>query len=136
MSQEQTNNNRAFGSQMFSGVGYCVTDATVNETKTGKSVLHVRVAFPTNHKNINGEQQKLFVDVDRWNTPGLAQYLKKGKEVWISGQLVTETYTNQEGQNRSRVKLIAESIRLIGAPRKAQAEESEAVDAQSEAAPF
>jgi single-strand DNA-binding protein len=44
----------------------------------------------------------------------VAQYLVKGKQVAVGGELVQNRWTTQDGQNRSKVEILAESIQLLG----------------------
>ena len=59
------------------------------------------------------------------SSESLAQYLIKGKQVAISGEMRQERWTSQDGQNQSRVVVVISSISLMGskedAPSKQQA---------------
>lgn len=50
---------------------------------------------------------------------GLAQYLTKGKQVSVKGYLEQETW-QQDGQNRSKVVVMSESISLLGSKQGSQ----------------
>jgi len=45
-----------------------------------------------------------------------AQYLKKGKLVYIEGRLRTRNYENKEGQRRFVTEIVGESFKLLGRP--------------------
>lgn len=48
------------------------------------------------------------------SSESLAQYLIKGKQVAISGEMRQERWTSQDGQNQSRVVVVISSISLMG----------------------
>lgn len=44
----------------------------------------------------------------------LQKFLTKGKQIGVSGFLKQERWTDQSGQNRSRVTIVANDIQLLG----------------------
>jgi single-strand DNA-binding protein len=56
-----------------------------------------------------------FFDVVLWgkSAESLAQYLVKGKQVGIEGQLRQDRW-EQDGQSRSRVEIVASNVMLLG----------------------
>lgn len=56
----------------------------------------------------------------------LAQYLIKGKQVAISGEMRQERWTSQDGQNQSRVVVVISSISLMGSKEDAPANKQQA----------
>lgn len=53
------------------------------------------------------------------SSESLAQYLIKGKQVAISGEMRQERWTSQDGQNQSRVVVVISSISLMGSKEEA-----------------
>lgn len=50
----------------------------------------------------------------------LIQYLKKGKKIGISGTLTQDRWTDTNGNNRSAVYILANSVNLLGGVDKPQ----------------
>jgi single-strand DNA-binding protein len=47
-----------------------------------------------------------------------AEYLKKGRPVFIEGRLQLDTWDDkQSGQKRSKLRVIGENMQLLGSPR-------------------
>jgi single-strand DNA-binding protein len=45
---------------------------------------------------------------------GLSQYMTKGKQLGLSGEMRQERWTAQDGQNQSRVVVVVSSLSLMG----------------------
>jgi single-strand DNA-binding protein len=56
-----------------------------------------------------------FFDIVLWGKQGetLSQYLQKGKQVGINGELRQDRW-EQDGQNRSRIEIVANNLQLLG----------------------
>ena len=69
----------------------------------------------------NGEwiEEVTFVDVTVWGRTAevMSEYLSKGSPVFIEGRLKLDSWEGQDGQKRSKLKVICERMQLIGAPR-------------------
>lgn len=66
----------------------------------------------------NGEwvERASFFDITVWgNTAEACQrYLTKGSPVAVTGRLRQDRWTNEQGENRSKVKIIAEQVQFTG----------------------
>jgi single-strand DNA-binding protein len=97
-------------------VGRLTRDAELKYTATGQAVCKFSVAV--NRRRKSGDQwvdEANFFDVVLWGRQGesLNQYLVKGKMVGVDGELRQDRW-EQDGQNRSRVEIVAANIQLIG----------------------
>jgi single-strand DNA-binding protein len=97
-------------------VGRLTRDAELKYTANGQAVCKFSVAV--NRRRKNGDQwvdEANFFDVVLWGRQGesLNQYLMKGKVVGVDGELRQDRW-EQEGQNRSRVEIVAANIQLLG----------------------
>ena len=45
-----------------------------------------------------------------------AEYLKKGRQVLVDGELIQRRWENKEGQRRSKVEINARDVQFLGAP--------------------
>ena len=56
------------------------------------------------------------------------QYLKKGSKVYIEGKLQTRSWEDQQGQKRQTTEIVANTMKMLGAERAAEAAEAVAVN--------
>ncbi|MDR1863896.1 MAG: single-stranded DNA-binding protein [Treponema sp.] len=96
--------------------GRLTRDAELKYTSGGQAVCKFSVAI--NRRRKNGDQwedEANYFDVVLWGRQGeaLNQYLLKGKTVGVDGQLRQDRW-QQDGQNRSRVEIVADNIQLLG----------------------
>ena len=96
--------------------GRLTRDAELKYTASGQAVCKFSVAV--NRRRKNGDQwedEANFFDVVLWGKQGeaLNQYLLKGKSVGVDGQLRQDRW-QQDGQNRSKVEIVADNIQLLG----------------------
>ena len=97
-------------------VGRLTRDSELKYTAGGQAVCKFSVAV--NRRRKNGDQwedEPNYFDVVVWGRQGesLAQYLVKGKSVGVDGELRQDRW-QQDGQNRSKVEIVANNIQLLG----------------------
>ena len=101
-------------------IGNLTADPEVRTTPRGTSLTELRLAVNriSNGQN-DGERREetTFLDVTCWGRTGeiAAQYLSKGRPVFIEGRLQMDSWEDkQTGQKRSRIRIIAENLQLLG----------------------
>ena len=97
-------------------VGRLTRDAELKYTASGQAVCKFSVAI--NRRRKNGDQwedEANYFDIVLWGRQGeaLNQYLLKGKSVGVEGELRQDRW-QQDGQNRSKVEIVANNIQLLG----------------------
>ena len=97
-------------------VGRLTRDAELKYTAGGQAVCKFSVAV--NRRRKNGDQwedEANYFDVVLWGRQGeaLNQYLLKGKSIGVDGELRQDRW-QQDGQNRSKVEIVANNIQLLG----------------------
>jgi single-strand DNA-binding protein len=97
-------------------IGRLTRDAELKYTANGQAVCKFSIAV--NRRKKNGDQwvdEPNFFDVVLWGRQGetLNQYLVKGKLVGVDGELRQDRW-EQDGQNRSKVEIIAANLQLLG----------------------
>jgi len=97
-------------------VGRLTRDAELKYTAGGQAVCKFAVAV--NRRRKDGDQwvdEANYFDVVLWGRQGeaLNQYLVKGKSVGVEGELRQDRW-QQDGQNRSKVEIVANNIQLLG----------------------
>jgi single-strand DNA-binding protein len=101
-------------------IGNLTRDPEVRYTPKGTAVADISLAINRFLQSEDGEKKEevTFVDVTLWARLAeiSGEYLKKGKPVLIEGRLQLDTWDDkQTGQKRSRLRVIAESMQLLGA---------------------
>ena len=98
-------------------IGRLTRDEELKYTPSGAAVGNISIAI--NRKVKKGQEwvdESNFFDVVFFGkqAENLKQYLTKGKQVGVTGFLKQERWTDQNGQNRSAVKIYANDIQLLG----------------------
>jgi single-strand DNA-binding protein len=100
-------------------LGNLTRDPEVRYTPKGTAVAELGMAVNRVYTTDGGEKREevTFVDVTLWGrTAEIAgEYLKKGRPVFIEGRLQLDTWDDkQSGQKRSKLKVVADGMQLIG----------------------
>src|SRR5213078_1643008 len=100
-------------------LGNLTRDPEVRYTPKGTAVTELGMAVNRVYSTEGGEKREevTFVDVTLWGrTAEIAgEYLKKGRPVLIEGRLQLDTWDDkQSGQKRSKLKVVGETLQLIG----------------------
>jgi len=106
-------------SNVFSFTGTIGRDAEVRSTPNGQSVLNVTVA---NNTGFGDRQKTLWIRVALWGKRAegsFPSYLKKGQQVFVSGELSQNEY-QQDGTTRTSLELNASVLDLVGGKRADQ----------------
>ena len=100
-------------------VGRLTRDAELRYTNSGYAVCKFAIAINRRRKvGDQWEDEANFFDIVLWGkqAESLNQYLVKGKQVGIDGEL-RQSRWEQDGQPRSRVEISANNIQLLGGGR-------------------
>jgi single-strand DNA-binding protein len=97
-------------------VGRLTRDAELKYTATGQAVSKFSLAVGRRRKN--GDEwvdETSYFDIVLWGKTAetLNQYLVKGKQVGVDGELRQERW-EQDGQSRSKVSITANNVQLLG----------------------
>src|SRR5438045_6250438 len=100
-------------------LGNLTRDPEVRYTPKGSAVCDLGIAANRVYTTDSGEKREevTFVDVTLWGRTAevAGEYLKKGRPVLIEGRLQLDTWDDkQSGQKRSKLKVIGETLQLIG----------------------
>src|SRR5262245_30708431 len=100
-------------------MGTLTRDPEIKFTQSGKSVGNIGLAINKKYKTSSGEavEDVVFVDVELWGrTAEIAgEYMRKGKHTLIEGALKLYQWTDKNtGEKRSRLKVVAEGLQLLG----------------------
>jgi len=100
-------------------IGNLTRDPEIRYTPKGTAVVDIGLAINRVLGSEEGERREevTFVDVVLWARLAeiAGQYLKKGRPVFIEGRLQLDTWDDkQTGQKRSRLRVVAEGMQLLG----------------------
>jgi single-strand DNA-binding protein len=100
-------------------IGRLTRDAELKYTNSGLAVSSFSLAV--NRRKRSGdtwEEEASFFDLALFGkrAEGLNQYLTKGQQVAVEGSLQQDRW-EQDGKNRSKVKIITNNIQLLGSSR-------------------
>src|SRR5262245_21224886 len=109
----------------------------LNYTHGGTPVINLSIASNRQKKNEEGER----ISVADWfrvtvfgrDAEIIAEYAKKGSALAFNGRLLTDTYTDREGQQRTSTYLIADSFEFVPAPKRVE-EDAEVIAETSDGA--
>ena len=101
-------------SNVFSFTGTIGRDAEVRYAPSGMAILNVTVA---NNIGFGDKQQTLWIRVALFGNRAegsLKDYLKKGQQVFVSGELSQNEYRANDGTTKISLELNANIIDLVG----------------------
>ena len=103
-------------------MGNLTRDPEVRYTPSGTAVGDLGLAINENFKNKAGEtvESTVFVDVEVWarQAETCAEYLYKGSPVFVEGRLKLDQWTNRQGEKRSKLRVRADRVQFLGAPKR------------------
>jgi len=99
-------------------IGYLGADPEIRYTADGTAVATFRIATTRRWTNKNGEKvdQTEWHRIVAWRRLGeiCAQYLSKGKQVYIEGRLQTRSWEGKDGNKRWTTEIIAQNLQMLG----------------------
>ena len=98
-------------------MGNITRDIELRYTPNNTAVADIGIAVNRKWRNQQGEMQEetSFVDCTAWGRTAevMSQYLGKGKPVFVEGRLQLDQWQDQQGQNRSKLKVVIEAFEFI-----------------------
>jgi single-strand DNA-binding protein len=105
-------------------IGNLGRDPELRYTQGGQAVANFTLATSERFANKSGEQQERteWHRIVAWGKTGelCAQYLSKGRSVYIEGRLQTREWEDKEGHKRSTTEIVAQNVTFLGGPRGGQ----------------
>lgn len=104
--------------------GNLTRDPELRYTPSAIAVTDLGLAVSDVYRNREGEQveQTCFVDIVVWGRQAEAcgEYLKKGSPALVEGRLQFDQWESAQGEKRSKLRVRAERVQFLGAPRRAE----------------
>jgi single-strand DNA-binding protein len=98
-------------------VGNLGRDAETKFTPSGASVTRFAVATTRSWKDQSTNEWKEetnWTNVVVWRQENLANYLMKGKQVYVEGRLQTRSYDDKDGKKVYATEVVADEVILLG----------------------
>jgi single-strand DNA-binding protein len=98
-------------------VGNLGKDAETKFTPAGIALTTFSVATSRRWKDQQSGEWKEETDwsnVTLWRSENLANYLTKGKQVYVEGRLQTRSYEDKDGKKVYRTDVVADDVILLG----------------------
>ncbi|HEY3225874.1 MAG TPA: single-stranded DNA-binding protein [Planctomycetota bacterium] len=123
-------------------IGNLTRDPELRYTPQGAAVCEFAIAMNRTFNSKTGEKKEevTFIDIVAWARTAeiCAEYLKKGRPVFVEGRLQQDRWEQPDGQKRSRIRVTAERVQFLGGPAgggAARGAAPEAAEASPEAPP-
>jgi single-strand DNA-binding protein len=98
--------------------GNLTRDPELRSLQSGTSVCSLRIATNTRRKDASGEwvDKPNYFSITVWGAQGenCARFLSKGRPVCIDGRLEWREWTDQGGNKRESVEIIADAVQFLG----------------------
>ena len=102
-------------------MGNLTRDVEQRTTSGGQSVASFSLAVTRSWRSQDGQQQEQtsFINCVAWGKVGeiIAQYVKKGSPLLVSGRLDQRSYEDKDGNKRQAVEVVVEDFNFIGGGR-------------------
>ena len=83
--------------------------------ESGKTLTKIIIAVQRSFKNVEGEREADFIQVTFFDkrAEAVAEFLKKGDPISVSGRLRTGSYEDKEGVKKYTTEVIADEFQFI-----------------------
>ena len=97
-------------------LGRVGSDPELRRTQNGMAVVQLRLATDRRSRYESGESQTDWHTVVCWDkqAEAVAQYVRKGERVYVSGRLNQHTWETDSGERRSRTEVHASEVIFLG----------------------
>lgn len=118
-------------------MGRLTYEPELRATPSGVSVVRFQVAVDRNYQKAGEERKTDFIDCTAWRQTAefVCKYFHKGSMIAVEGSLQTDNYTDQNGEKRKSVQLVANQVSFCGSKAESGAhtvENAPAPDAEFE----
>jgi single-strand DNA-binding protein len=103
----------------WTGLGNLTRDPDIKYTKRGSAVAELSLALNRSWLDDAGQKKEevTYVEVTFFGRTAevAGEYLKKGRQVYLEGRLALESWEDKDtGKKRTKLKVIGETLRLLG----------------------
>ncbi len=97
-------------------MGRLTYEPELRATPSGVSVVRFQVAVDRNYQKAGEDRKTDFIDCTAWRQTAefVSKYFHKGSMIAVEGSLQTDNYTDQNGEKRKSVQLVASQVSFCG----------------------
>ena len=99
-------------------LGHLGSDPEVKYLEGDKVVANLSLATSEAYQDRNGNrvEQTEWHDLELWDQQAkiAEKYLKKGSQIYVEGKIKSDKWTDEQGQNRKKMKIRALSFTMVG----------------------
>src|ERR1700675_1231008 len=98
-------------------IGHLGRDAETAYTASQVAVTKFSVATNRRWKDQQtgeGKEETDWANIVLWRQENLANYLTKGKQVYVEGRLQTRSWDDKDGKKQYRTEVVADEVILLG----------------------
>lgn len=99
-------------------LGNLGADPEVKHLEGDKVVANLRLATTESYKDRSGNrvENTEWHDLELWDGQAKVaeQYLKKGSQIYVEGKIKSDTWQDDQGNNRKRTKIRVQSFTMLG----------------------
>ena len=101
-------------------IGNLTRDPELRYTPQGSAVCEFAIALNNSYTSKQTGQkveEVSFIDIVAWARTAeiCAEYLKKGRQVFVEGRLKQDRWESPEGKKMNKIRVIAENVQFLGA---------------------
>lgn len=103
-------------------IGRLTRKPELRYTGAGAAVANFSLAVARPYRSAEGEREVDFIDIATWRqlAETCAEHLDKGRLVAVVGRLQIRAYETQDGQRRKAAEVVAQSVRFLDFPKRAE----------------
>ena len=120
-------------------MGNLTRDPELRKTPSGMSVSDLGLAVSEKYKNKEGKvvESTCFADIVVWGRQAetCCEFLTKGSQVMVEGQLQLDQWQTDNGEKRTRMRIRADRVQFLGRPKKQGDKSASNGDSQPSSAP-
>ena len=97
-------------------MGRLTYEPELRATPSGVSVVRFQVAVDRSYQKAGEDRKTDFIDCTAWRQTAefVCKYFHKGSMIAVVGSLQTDNYTDQNGEKRKSVQLVASQVSFCG----------------------
>ena len=99
-------------------IGNLTREVDLKYVPSGPAVANFGLAVNRTYTNSDGEKvdDVCYVDIVAWNRLAevAGEYLSKGEPIFVEGRLQLDSWEDQDGKKRSKLKVVAQNIQFLG----------------------
>ena len=103
-------------------IGNITKDIELRQSNSGKFVVEFSIAINNGKDQQGNELPADFINCTAWNKTAevLSKYTTKGSKISVEGAMKTQTWVDQQGNNRYKTYVLVDRVELLSRPQQQQ----------------